>query len=1256
MSTLNQIKAKLLELEGGRFQRLCDDWLFKKGYENINPIGMMQTTDRVVKGTPDCLIIQPNGKYVFSEYTVQQERLAQKLEDDISKCLDKDKTGISDDEIGEIIICHLGKLSSKEIEMLRRTCSDRQVVLSLYGLDTIALSIKNNYPILSEQYLDLPLDTGQLLPVEDFVKRYSQNKLTTSIENKLLFKDEELLEAAHRLETSDFLLVSGPAGAGKTLFAVNLLQIVCSGDEPITSVCLFDKGADLTKDINAKFSQPGDYLILIDDANRLDNRIDYILHHLHEQDEGKRFRIIATVRDYARDQVKEKAGKFTRVEEIVVTPLSDEQIGKLTDELFGIKNPEYQKRIQDIALGNPRLAVMASKVAVETNQIESIQNVTSLYDDYFGQNESVKEVVEDERLMLAACCISFFRKIDKLNKSQVEMLEANFNIQIEEFWELVGYLHSKEMVDIYENEVVRMSDQVLSTYLFYVSVFEKKIVPFSTLVDAFYPSMKRTIVDALNPVINAFDHKIVISGIRSEVKGLYEALRAERNTDEVISFLQTFWFALPTETLMYAKGIISDMPEMNVDWEAHAFERTKNSLEKSQLVELLTSFRYFREPEFHISVDLLFEYLTKEDSALGSVLACLEETYCFKQDDWKYRYSVQEHVISKLLHLMDAGRSYLFSRIFLVMSELFLKAEHREHRWNNNGNAISIITFRLVENEYLEKLREKLFNGISKLLTVDEHRLNAISVMKQYVSRVRFEGSELATLDFTLIQSHIVPRLDVSDVSHCLLVRDYCEALSSLEIPYPAEWNTYTQHDAVVLSNVLFEDRHERKMLEMGYEEYNKYRYNSLIEYFSGFDLEQFAKFIDSCSALHAALEGRDRDYLLKDGIELSLRALSEVNPDEYGNFIEVYLGYDDTFAINPHFVVKALFENYAKSWVWDFLNQSEFKWKQSWVSAYFSLLPEKDVSIEEVKSLLEHISVCESNQLRGWLDYLDKYTTIEPDIYASVTEILVERSKSDIHFARPLEYLFRNQSSLFGTWHAVFGSREFLVAEAYLASMKCDSHFDYNGEALKRLVENDFEVLFRFVDQIYEKQRWPDSHTNMPELTFLWEREQFVSEIEMYGRYIYEKEKSPYSIRDTIFCRLFSKEKGKSENLDIVAKQEQFFTAMIEKHASEIGFICFIFEAVLYMSQDIRRKMITVFVRNNTNLDDFQKIDYVQTTRSWTGSLVPILEREKDFLTSLLPIFNTIELLDHKSYIEQAIEGKERHIESEKKRDFLES
>jgi hypothetical protein len=49
-------------------------------------------------------------------------------------------------------------------------------------------------------------------------------------------------------------------------------------------------------------------------------------------------------------------------------------------------------------------------------------------------------------------------------------------------------------------------------------------------------------------------------------------------------------------------------------------------------------------------------------------------------------------------------------------------------------------------------------------------------------------------------------------------------------------------------------------------------------------------------------------------------------------------------------------------------------------------------------------------------------------------------------------------------------------------------------------------------------------------------------------------------------------------------------------------------------------------------------------------------LERERNFLESLLPLFNSIQFLEHKLYVEKQIEDKLKSIEYEKKRDYLES
>jgi len=1255
MTIANQIRSKLLELEGGVFQRLCDDWLHRKGYENINSIGMMKATDRVTKGTPDCLFIQPDGHYVFSEYTVQQERLAEKLEGDINKCFDEQKTGIKSEQISEIIICYLGNLTTHEINHLKNLCQNRSVRLSLNGLDSISLSIQNCYPVLSEQYLGLALDTGQLLSVNDFVSRYGKNNLTTPIDNKMLFQNDAIDSGLEQLRHGKLLLVSGAAGVGKTLFSVNLAKAMLDCNPNLNVYCLFDKGADLIRDITAHFSEPGDYLIFVDDANRLDSRLDYILHYLNENDGNRTFRIVATVRDYARDSVITQASKFTDIQEQTIQPLTDEQIKELVVELFDIKNSEYQQRIQEISGGNARLAMMASKVAVETNQIESMQNVASLYDDYFGQNENIKEVVQDKRLMAATCAISFFRKVDKFNESHMEWLQNSFGISSEEFWEYVEVLHKKELVDLYEDEVVKISDQVLSTYFFYLSVFENKVISFSLIVNDFYPDFKGTIVDALNPVISAFDHKKIISEIRSEVEGIFKEISNSGDFKSSIEFLNSFWFALPTEALVFANSLISEMPIVNDSWESEVFEEAKVDANEYSLVSLLSSFRNYGVDEFKMSFDLLLQYLSKSKESLGFVIKTLTDKYNFKPEDIRYGYYVQAHVVDTLIELNKNGDNYLFSRLFIVLAKSFLKVEHREHRWGR-GNTISMITFRLSPDEYLTPIRKKILKHLATLMRLPIYEQLIQDIFQELISRLRFEGKEMAEADLPYITELFVVNLDSNNTSHCLIMQDLCEHLDALEIKYPTEWQVEFNNSTIELSNLLLEDRNEKRLLDMGYEEYNQYRHQSLVEYFSDITVEQFSQFMERCSSLHNSLSGRERDYSLKVGVEMSLKAIAENYPEKLKEIVSVYIGYDDTFNIHPGSLIFSLFNTLSSSDVWELINSKTYRWKKYWCSFYFSMLPEESINKDETQSLLKHLNDTPSNELPNWLDFLSKYQAVEKDIYVQVVRLLVEKSKEDKNYAAPLGQLFSNNSELFGNWFDVFTSDVSLVFDAYLAAFKLERYWDYKGETLDILTQVDASFMDKIVSSIYESERWPDEHTKMPKLDFLWGRDNYIEDIEKYAKYVYNKEQGSYGFGGNIFAKLFLKEKGKTEANELTIKKQTFIKHTVSNNIDDIKYTCFIFNIANYMSEDFRRELLHLFLQHNKNFGDFKTLDYELMTRCWSGSRVPILEREKNFLVSILPLLNSIELLEHRVYVEKQIEHKVKSIEYEKKQDFMES
>ena len=46
MGKINQIQNKILELSGGAFQKLADVYLYKRGYERINPLGSVIGADK----------------------------------------------------------------------------------------------------------------------------------------------------------------------------------------------------------------------------------------------------------------------------------------------------------------------------------------------------------------------------------------------------------------------------------------------------------------------------------------------------------------------------------------------------------------------------------------------------------------------------------------------------------------------------------------------------------------------------------------------------------------------------------------------------------------------------------------------------------------------------------------------------------------------------------------------------------------------------------------------------------------------------------------------------------------------------------------------------------------------------------------------------------------------------------------------------------------------------------------------------------
>ena len=79
MANIESIKQKILQLDAGSFQNLCDSYLYKTGYPSIVSLGGEAGTRKTTLGTPDTYFIASNGKYVLLNTQLKGRTYLQKL-------------------------------------------------------------------------------------------------------------------------------------------------------------------------------------------------------------------------------------------------------------------------------------------------------------------------------------------------------------------------------------------------------------------------------------------------------------------------------------------------------------------------------------------------------------------------------------------------------------------------------------------------------------------------------------------------------------------------------------------------------------------------------------------------------------------------------------------------------------------------------------------------------------------------------------------------------------------------------------------------------------------------------------------------------------------------------------------------------------------------------------------------------------------------------------------------------------------------
>ena len=400
MSKITAIENAIIQLGAGEFQKFCDTFLSQKQYGKINGLGMKSGSLKTTIGNPDTYFRKDNGKYVCVAYTTQQKDIYEKLEDDIKKCLDPQKTKLPIEEIEEIICCHTSSnLLAGEDLKLHKLCEKADIKLTIYGVDEIAQQVYKYYPMIAKDFLGITLDTNQIMHVNEFVKLYDSNEMAAPLDTIFHGRKEELPNIIEAIRKNKVVIVYGAAGTGKTRIVLEAIRQL-SREEGFNVLCVKNNNQPLYEDLIVKIDRPGAYLFFVDDANELSG-LSQVIQYISKNNEGYTIKVVLTVRDYAKDLVVRIANKYTVPQMILLSSFSDDDIKEFLAVNMEITEELYVDQIIRIAEGNPRIAYMAGKLVKDTRSFSAIHDASQVYEQYYSTIIELR-IRKDRELCLVA--------------------------------------------------------------------------------------------------------------------------------------------------------------------------------------------------------------------------------------------------------------------------------------------------------------------------------------------------------------------------------------------------------------------------------------------------------------------------------------------------------------------------------------------------------------------------------------------------------------------------------------------------------------------------------------------------------------------------------------------------------------------------------------------------------------------------------------------------------------------------------------
>ena len=1227
MSIIEKIKQKIDSLGYGEFQTLCDAYLSKSGYPELVSLGTKSGTKKTTKGTPDTYIPLENGKYIFVEYTTRKTSLSAKIKDDLSKCFDEEKTGIKCSDISKVLYFHTSSnITAKQDNEIRTLANQHNVQIEITGIDKLANILFNNYECIIKQYLDISISTDQILTKYEFVTKYDNSPTSAPLNTDYMFRQDEIDVIKNNLSQANAVLISGDAGIGKTRLALEASEQYAKEND-LQFWVIRNNNERIWDDLNLYFDKNGKYIILIDDANEIGNLKTY-LEFL--RDRSNAIKIVITARKYALNDVSAKLDSVMKSKQINIEKLKEEEIEKMIGHHFHLNSIALEK-ISSLSNGNPRIAFLAGRLAEQTNELSSLNNISELYKNYYGAFLKEKEI--NDSLFICAGIIAFVKRINLDTLTNMEDILDICNLKTDGFLTGVHKLHDMEIVDLYKNKGVKYSDQCLSDFILYYVFIEKRLIDLSDFTEHFFQKNEEQTVQSINTLMNNFYDENNFRFIRSKIKTVWDSFK-DNNSYRFDKFFMRFYALFSIDTIL----IIKEKIEQAVP-KAIAVEELKTTPNYNRYTEdwldVLASYNYNLNHEyFKNAVDLFLMYYLKCPADYDNIIYCGRLLSGIRKVHLQHEnFDNQIAFVNKLVEKSENWTNKYITVLFLDLAgnllELYFEQIDRKH-----DNSV-FIHGDIPWSEEIIELRKSIWLELIKLTDDALNVGKIIDIINDYGRTIQESNLKILKFDLQYISTILDRLVNYNRIDTIIAAEHIRMICNALQIEITA-LDIFLNIDKYQLYHLLNENYIEiedldqmEKQTERDIKEFldNKPE-TALIDIINiGYELNQIGKL----------------EYKIEDRIRLAFNSVYE-KKEVFLEAIKYYLKkWEFNDILYPPAIVSKLFDLFDDESVKGIIALANERIHNNWWFAYYYELPKELINEKTCDELLSFLqektdSIITTSPNRR-LDFLQKYEKYDGDIFLKACKIILSKNEYS-HFIPKIYFDLLFNSHYLEPIDLVskFSNNLSLLASMYM-EMIAYNGFDRSGEYMATITQaypqilNEYLLFYRDNKQI----RYSDM---LVRLSALFSLDNYLEIFDTIMKALLEIPFISMTISSLLDIRYNPKDTIITER--IVSWMKHYITLYYLDYKKMD--LLFIMNA--YIEQKSRIEVIKFFLSINSDFDTFKKLNLFPVSYSWSGSKLPLIQHRIDFLTDLKSQLTDISFVEHKAYINERIESLEEHKE----------